>query len=96
LLKPYNSKLNPNELFVTSIVYGGACGVAGTPPEYQQKLDGLLLKKDKKTLLTWLKSPNTEKQLNAVSCFKIFQENGYQLTDEETRIINLVKEKKEL
>lgn len=91
--KTYNDKLNPVELFVTSIVYGAACGIAGTPPEYQQKLAALLREKDDKALLTWLKSPNTEKQLYAVIGFKTLEENGYTLTEEEKRIINVVKQK---
>lgn len=91
--KTYNEKLNPKELFITSLVYGGACGIAGTPPEYQQKLVELLREKDEKMLLAWLKSPNTEKQLYAVSGFKTLQQNGYKLTEEEKRIIEVINEK---
>ena len=67
----YNDKVNPKELFLTSIVYGASCGIAGTPPEYQDKLMVLLRAKDYKTLLSWLRSPNTEKQLYALIGLKL-------------------------
>lgn len=62
----YKTELNEKELFETSIVYGGGCGITGQPTEYQLKLDSLLKNNDIPAIRTWLKSANSEKQLYAI------------------------------
>lgn len=92
--KAYHANLNPKELFITSIVYGSECGIAATPTQFQEKLDSLLLDKDIKTISSWLKSPNTEKQIYAIQGLKVLEKNGYNLTPEEMRLIKIIKQKK--
>jgi hypothetical protein len=42
----------------------------------------------------WLRSPNAEKQLYALRGYRILVIQGYNLTDEEKRIISIVEQKK--
>jgi hypothetical protein len=93
-LDTYKGKLNTNELFLTHIIYGGACGIGGDMPEYQQKLNELLTDDDIDALNNWLKSPNTEKQLYALQGLKMLKNEGYRLTGEQQHIANIVKSKK--
>ena len=92
-LKTYNAQLVKADLF-QKIVYGGACGIAGIPTQYQQKLDSLLRVKNIQSIRLWLKSANTEKQLYALMGLKALSRNGYKLTSEDTRLIKLINQKK--
>lgn len=89
----YKAELDEMELFETSIVYGGACGIAGQPTEYQLKLDSLLKNKDLHTIRNWLKSPNSEKQLYAIQGLNALENSGDKLTPEDIRIIDLISKK---
>lgn len=92
--KTYHSSLDTSELFQTSIVYGGACGIAGTPTEYEQKLIAILKLKDVASLSAWLKSPNIEKQLYAIKGLYKLQDNGdYQISNEYKEIIDAITNK---
>ena len=88
----YNADIIKSDLFQT-IVYGGGCGIAGTPTEYQEILDTYLQKKDTKSILVWLKSANTEKQLYAIKGLKVLTKGGYSPTLEENKLITLVRQK---
>lgn len=90
----YGDTLNHNDLFLTSIVYGGHCGIAGTNPEYMEQLNFLLLKNDIAEIRQWLKSANAEKQLYALRGYRILVNQGYTMTDEEKKIIEVVEQKK--
>jgi len=92
--KTYHSSLDTSDLFQTSIVYGGACGIAGTPTEYEQKLTTILKQRDLASLSAWLKSPNIEKQLYAIKGLYKLQDNGdYQITNEDKEIIDAITNK---
>lgn len=90
----YGGALNPNDLFLTSIVYGSHCGIAGVNPEYMEQLNSLLLNDNVDVIRQWLKSANAEKQLYAIRGYRILTNQGYDLTDEEKRIISIVEKKK--
>lgn len=88
----YGVNLVKDDLFQT-IVYGGGCGIAGTPTEYQEILDSYLRNNDINSIHRWLKSANTEKQLYALQGLKILQKKGHTQTSDDKRIIKLIKQK---
>lgn len=90
----YGDALNPNDLFLTSIVYGSHCGIAGVNPEYMERLNSFLKDNKVDEIRQWLKSANAEKQLYALRGYRILTNQGYSLTDEEKRIISIVEQKK--
>ena len=90
----YGDTLNHYDLFLTSIVYGSHCGIAGVNPEYMEQLNSLLQDNNVDIIRQWLKSANAEKQLYAIKGYRILVNQGYSLTDEEKRIISIVEQKK--
>lgn len=90
----YGDTLNHYDLFLTSIVYGSHCGIAGVNPEYMEQLNLLLQDDNVDIIRQWLKSANAEKQLYALKGYRILVNQGYKLTDEEKRIISVVEQKK--
>ena len=90
----YGDTLNHYDLFLTSIVYGSHCGIAGVNPEYMEELNLLLQEDNVDMIRQWLKSANAEKQLYAIKGYRILGNQGYTLTDEEKRIISIVEQKK--
>ncbi len=90
----YNNNIDHNDLFLTSIVYGSLCGIAGINPEYMEQLNLLVEEENIDGVRRWLKSANAEKQLYALNGYRILVNQGYNLTDEEKRIILIVEQKK--
>jgi hypothetical protein len=90
----YGDTLNQYDLFLTSIVYGSHCGIAGVNPEYMEQLNLLLQDNNVDIVRQWLKSANAEKQLYALKGYRILVNQGYNLSDEEKRIISIVEQKK--
>ncbi len=90
----YGDTLNHFDLFLTSIVYGSHCGIAGVNPEYMEQLNLLLQEENIDVIRQWLKSANAEKQLYAIKGYRILVHQGYNLTDEEKKIISIVERKK--
>ena len=90
----YKQQIDKNDLFNTSIVYGSSCGLTGEPTEYQNKLDSLLLDKNIISIMSWLKSPNAEKQLYAFQGLRVMDKNGYDITPEQSRLMNIISKKK--
>lgn len=89
----FGDSINRNELFITSIVYGQHCGIAGTNPEYMDRMNSLISTNNLGEIKKWLTSPNAEKQLYAILGYKILGDHGYHLTRDEKRIISVVKQK---
>lgn len=89
----YNTGLIEKDLFDNSIVYGGGCGLAGVPTEYQQKLDSLLKNKDIASIRSWLRSANSEKQLFAIQGLMRLEDSGIHLKPEDKTIIDLISKK---
>jgi hypothetical protein len=92
--KTYGVSLNHLDLFLTSIVYGSQCGIVGIDPEYMKQLNLLLQNNDIETIRHWLKSANAEKQLYALKGYRILVNQGYNMTEDEKKIISIVKRKK--
>lgn len=89
----YGDTLNHYDLFLTSIVYGSHCGIAGVEPEYMKQLNLILQDENIDVIRKWLKSANAEKQLYAIKGYRILVNQGYNLTHEEKRIISIVEQK---
>jgi hypothetical protein len=89
----YHDTLNHNDLFITNIIYGDRCSRVGIKPLYRQKLDSLILQKNASELHQWLISPNAEKQMYAIKGYKALTYMGYVLTNEDKRLLKLVRQK---
>ena len=90
----YGDTLISYDLFLTSVIYGSHCGIAGENPEYMEQLNLLLQDNNVDIIRQWLKSANAEKQLYALKGYRILVNQGYKLTEEEKRIISVVRQKK--
>lgn len=89
----FNAPINEKEIF-NSVVYGKACGYSGAPPENGKLMEEFIMKKDKESLLNWLKSTITEKQIYAVEGLYRLKKDSLKLTSDEIRIIKNVIIKK--
>lgn len=91
----FYADLNEEDLFITEIVYSDdVCGSSGIPPVGRMQVDKWIAKKNKKELIKWLKSTNSEKQVYAVDGLVQIKAHGVKLTNEEMGIINYVCNKK--
>ena len=88
----YKANLIQADLFQI-VVFGDGCGISVTPPKHQQILDTYLQNKDAKSILVWLQSANTEKQLYALKGLKFLTISGYRPTLEQVRLIQLISQK---
>ena len=91
--KTYGASIDPMDLFQTSIIYGQHCGIDGHIPKYQQKLNALIESRDIAAIRNWLRSANAEKQLYAIRAYRFLTLNGYRLTEDELRLLKIVKQK---
>ena len=92
--KAFYSDLNESELFITDYVYGENCGVAAMNSNERTQLNDFVTKKDKNSMLKWLKSANTEKQMYAVEGLLKLEKSGVNLSKTELEIINYIAHKK--
>jgi len=92
--KTYGANLNEKELFREDIVYGGACGIVGTPPKKKTEIDYIVKNRNRTDLFKWLQSTNTETQIYAINGYYQLKELGIKLTAQELRIIKIVMNKK--
>lgn len=90
----FHVDLNEQDLFNTEIVYGEVCGLVGIYPEERIQMEEFVLNKDKKSLLNWLCSANTETQIYALDGLNQLKINGVTLTEQELKMINFVLTKK--
>lgn len=90
----YGADVDENDLFLEDIVYGENCGIAGTNPKEKDSIDAFVAKKDTASLLKWLQSPNSEKQVYAVNGFYELRKAGRMLTEQEEKIIAFIIHKK--
>lgn len=92
--RAYGINMDPAEMFASNIVFGDMCGYAGSAPEYREKLDLLLQKRDAKTIFSWLRSANTEKQLYGLQGAYALQQMGYDIPPQDAQVIKLIRKKK--
>lgn len=90
----YKVDLNERELFNQDITYGEACGRGGIDPAEKTKMDEFIEANDKESLIKWLQSTNTEKQIYALRGLYYLNKKGIQLSKEEMQMIDFVKSKK--
>jgi hypothetical protein len=80
-------------LFDRSVIYGTACGIAGTPPPPQRLIRQLVARRDTAGLTGWLRSEVTEKQVYGVQGFYQLHQQGLQLNPAQRRLIQLIRRK---
>jgi hypothetical protein len=90
----YKVDLDEKELFNQDIIYGAACGRAGVDPQEKTKVSEFVENNDKESLIKWLQSPNSERQIYAISGLYYLNKKGTQLNSDELLMINFVKNKK--
>ncbi|UOX32675.1 hypothetical protein LXD69_11535 [Flavobacterium sediminilitoris] len=92
--KIFGSDLNESELFMADIVYGGSCGAGAMYSSERMQLNSFVDKKDKISILKWLKSTNAEKQIYAVEGLLKLKKMGIVLNKTELGIIKYITHKK--
>lgn len=92
--KIFESDLNESELFVTDYIYGNACGVGAMYSNERMQLNNFVDRKDKKSILKWLNSTNTEKQIYAVEGILKLKKIGIDLSKTELERIKYITHKK--
>jgi len=90
----FNMPLNMNELFVEDFTYGRQCGIGGVNPKPRQQMEEFVTNNNKDSLIRWLQSTNTEKQIYAVEGLYELNKLGIQLTSQEKQMTAYVKAKK--
>lgn len=86
----YNTDLNEEELFSVYYYSEGYCD----RNDDRKLIDAYVQNNDKKSLMIWLQSIITEKQIYAVDGFYKLKQKGIALTSEELKMINYVIGKK--
>lgn len=89
----YGDTLHQNDLFQTSLVYGSHCGLGEANPKLMERLNLFILNRNVDSVRQWLKSANAEKQLYALTGYRILVNLGYEITKMEKRIISVVRQK---
>lgn len=90
----FGTSLDTNELFLPDFPFGSLCGFGGAPTDGKLAIDSMLLLKDKAAIVSWLHSPNTEKQLYAAYALKYLKKQGNKLDKKERRLIRYIMRKK--
>lgn len=89
----FHADLNEQELFSTDYVYGFACGYSGEPPQGKEEIDSLVKTNDRVSLVRWLQSTVTEKQLYGVMGFHDLKQKDVPLDATELELIHNVLKK---
>lgn len=89
----FQVEFNDNDLFSDELIYGDGCWYGGTDPEGRQQIDTWVAGKNKSELLKWLTSANSVKQVYAVDGLIQLKKLGVELTDDEVRIIDFIRNK---
>lgn len=92
--KNFLAELNEKELFLTNITFGNGCGAAAMYSKERMQLNELVAKKDKESILKWLQSTNTEKQMFAVEGFLKLMKSENKFSQKELDLFNNVTNKK--
>lgn len=89
----FQVEFNDTDLFSDELIYGDGCWYGGTDPEGRQQIDTWVASKNKSELLKWLTSANSVKQVYAVDGLIQLKKLGVELTDDELRIIDFIRNK---
>jgi hypothetical protein len=89
----FGAKLNVQELFIDTLVYGEACGLMRVVPHERIIIDSLVKMRNKGELFKLLTSSNFEKQLYAVDGLFQISRLGAKYNNDELNLINNVLNK---
>lgn len=78
-------------LSVGDKVYGAYCGFAGNHPPTRLIVEDLIVKKDFKTLSSWLTSPNLVIQTYAAEAFIRLSKSGVKLGEDDLELVEEIK-----
>jgi len=90
----FQADIQETEIFTVGPVYGEHCYISGTDPTGRVQVNNFVRNKDKKSLLKWLQSGNTEKQVYAVDGLWQLGRMGIKLTAQELKMVSFVKNTK--
>lgn len=90
----FQAELNEKELFLTNITFGNGCGAGTMYSKERMQLNEFVAKKDKESILKWLHSTNTEKQMFAVEGFLKLMKSGTKFSQQELDLFHNVTNKK--
>lgn len=90
----FKKPLNMNELFIEDFKYGWQCGIVGVNPKPRVIMEGFVQNNNKDSLVQWLQSTSTEKQIYALEGLYELNKAGLQLTTKEKQMAMYVKAKK--
>ncbi|MDJ1483396.1 hypothetical protein QNI16_23050 [Cytophagaceae bacterium YF14B1] len=91
----FQTKIDEHELFDEESVYEEGCGPVGWPSEWEEKIRHFVKNKETDSLMVWLHSINTEKQLYALKGLsQLKKKDRLHLTAHEKKIIRFIKYKK--
>ena len=88
----FGRNINPQELFLDSVIYSVAARGCKSSTHFREKLSSLISSVDTIKLFSWLSSTNVETQLYAVEGFYQLKQNGFKLSALHSQIIkNILK-----
>ncbi|RBA29315.1 hypothetical protein [Flavobacterium tibetense] len=90
----FQAELNEKELFLKDYTYGENCGVGAMNSKERIELNDFVVKNNKNSILNWLKSTNSEKQLYAVEGILKLIKSGSQFSKQELDLFRKVTDKK--
>lgn len=90
----FQAELNEKELFLTNITFGNGCGAATMYSKERMQLNEFVAKKDTVSILKWLQSTNTEKQIFAIEGFLKLMKSGTKFSQQELDLFHNVTNKK--
>lgn len=90
----FRSELIDSELFNDNIVYGHSCGFLSADPKEKVKIDEFVRNRDKDSLIKWLQSTITEKQIYAIDGLFQLKSIGIHFNDYELKMMKFVAGKK--
>ncbi len=90
----FQAELNEKELFLTNITFGNGCGAATMYSKERMQLNDFVAKKDKDSIIKWLQSTNSEKQIFAVEGFLKLMKSECKFNKQELALFHNVTNKK--
>ena len=92
-IQTYGDTARREDLMRTDVIYGSHCGFAGVNPPEKIQMDSLIRNRHIDIIRQWLCSANAEKQLYALRGYRVLTSQGYELTTQEKRILDLLRKK---
>jgi hypothetical protein len=87
----YSCKINPDDFFLKSDVYGKSCTEFHEPPKSREIIENKIAKKDTTFINSWLGSPTIEKQVYAVEALSRLKRLGMKLSDRQEKLMTFIK-----